>query len=133
MAALKRIEVVAALIISEGRVLATQRGYGDGAGKWEFPGGKIEPGEEPHVALQREIREELNMDITVGALLHTIEYDYPAFHLSMQCYLCTPQQGDMRLLEHTDMCWADAAMLDSIDWLPADWDIIPMLKAYLTA
>lgn len=133
MAALKRVEVVAALIISHGRVLATQRGYGDGAGRWEFPGGKTEPGECPQDALRREIREELDMDISVGNLLHTIEYDYPTFHLSMQCYLCTPEQGSPRLLEHTAMLWADVDMLDSIDWLPADWDIIPVLKAHLSA
>lgn len=124
----KRIEVVAAIIIHDGRVFATQRGYGEWKDWWEFPGGKIEPGEEPQVALQREIREELASEIAVGALLTTVEYDYPAFHLTMHCYLSTVLSGELSLLEHVDARWLTMAELGSVKWLPADVGILPLIK-----
>lgn len=128
----RTIDVVAALLVQGNRVLAVQRGYGEQAGGWEFPGGKIEPGEAPQVALCREIREELALDICPGELLGTIEYDYPAFHLSMQCFLCT-MEGTPELREHSAQRWLTADELDSVDWLPADWDIIPALRDYLSS
>lgn len=124
----KRIEVVAAIIIHDGRVFATQRGYGEWQDWWEFPGGKIEPGEEPQVALQREIREELASEIAVGALLTTVEYDYPAFHLTMHCYLSTVLSGELSLLEHEDARWLTMSELSSVKWLPADVGILPLIK-----
>ena len=101
----KHIEVVAAIIVRDGRIFATQRGYGEWKDWWEFPGGKIEPGESPEDALKREIREELATEIEVDELLTTVEYDYPKFHLTMHCYLCTIISGDLTLLEHEDARW----------------------------
>ena len=126
---MKTIHVVAAIITdASGRIFATQRGYGEWKDWWEFPGGKIEPGETPEEALRREIREELDIDITVGRLLATVEYDYPAFHLSMQCFLCTLPAGTPHLLAHEDARWLTREDLDSVRWLPADESIIKQLR-----
>jgi len=130
---MKKVEVVAALIISKGKVFATQRGYGPWKDYWEFPGGKIESGETPQQALEREISEELDTKIVVGDLFSTIEYDYPEFHLSMGCYLCSILEGHLTLLEHEEARWLSASDLSSVDWLPADYTIIPMLSELLTA
>ena len=116
----KHIEVVAAIILRDGRIFATQRGYGEWTDWWEFPGGKIEPGESPEDALKREIREELATEIEVDELLTTMEYDYPKFHLTMHCYLCTIISGDLSLLEHEDARWLAIDELDCVKWLPAD-------------
>ena len=124
----KTIRVAAAVIFdAEGRIFATQRGYGEWKNWWEFPGGKIEPGETPEQALQREIREELDADIRVGGLLHTVEYDYPAFHLTMYCFRCEPV-GPFTLKEHEAARWLLPAQLESVRWLPADEEIIQMLS-----
>ena len=121
----KRIEVVAAVIRSGGRIFATQRGYGDWKDWWEFPGGKMEPGETPRAALVREIREELDADICVGELLRTVEWDYPAFHLTLHCYWCTLPTGTLHLLEHESARWLAADDLASVCWLPADEQLLP--------
>lgn len=128
---MKTINVVAAIIIKDGKVFATQRGYGEFKDGWEFPGGKIEPGETPQQALVREIREELQTEISVGQLLDTIEYDYPAFHISMRCYVCTIVSGDLHLLEHEAARWLSAHELRSVAWLPADVTLIPKIEALL--
>ena len=128
---MKRIEVVAAIIIKDGQVFATQRGYGEWQGWWEFPGGKIEPGEAPEAALAREIREELNAEITVGSLLQTIEWDYPAFHLTMHCFVCTLLSEDMHLNEHDAAAWLTKETLHSVKWLPADEGLIQKIAAIL--
>ena len=120
----KSINVVAAIIVDGDKIFATQRGYGEWKDWWEFPGGKIEPGEEPADALQREIREELATEINVGELLCKIEYDYTSFYLSMQCFLCTIRSGDLTLLEHEDARWLSKNELNSVNWLPADKEII---------
>ncbi len=120
----KHIEVVASVIFdANGRIFATQRGYGDWKDWWEFPGGKMEAGETPEQALRREIREELEAEIDVGELLQTIEYDYPAFHLTMHCYRCS-LTGDVTLLEHEAAQWLAPAELNTVRWLPADEQII---------
>ena len=124
----KHIVVVAAIIVRDGRIFATQRGYGDWKDWWEFPGGKVEPGESPEDALKREIREELATEIEVDELLTTVEYDYPKFHLTMHCYLCTIISGDLSLLEHEDARWLAIDELDSVKWLPADKDVIEKLS-----
>lgn len=125
---MKRIEVVAAIIRDNtGRIFATQRGYGDWKDWWEFPGGKIEAGETPQQALKREIREELDAEIEVGELLLTIDYDYPAFHLTMHCFLCR-LTGSITLLEHEAAKWLAPSELHSVNWLPADEEIIEELK-----
>ena len=124
----KNIEVVAAIIQSGGKYLTTQRGYGEWKDWWEFPGGKIEAGESHKDALRREIREELATDIEVGSLLTTFEYDYPKFHLTMHCYLCTVVSGNLLLLEHEDARWLRKEELDTVRWLPADRSIIELLK-----
>jgi len=125
------IEVVAAIIRKDGRIFATQRGYGPWKDWWEFPGGKMEAGESPQVALLREIREELSIDITVDALLKTIHYDYPAFHLTMHCFLCSLLEEAPHLNEHEAACWLDAASLDKVNWLPADLQLLPLLRQVL--
>ena len=114
------IQVAAAIIIRDGEVFATQRGYGEWKGWWEFPGGKIEPGECPQEALKREIKEELDADIAVGDLLDTVEWDYPTFHLTMHCYVCTLESESLNLNEHSDSAWLTKETLDSVQWLPAD-------------
>ena len=128
---MKRIEVVAAVIVSENRVLATQRGYGEFKDRWEFPGGKIEAGETPQNALSREIREELAADISIEKFLSTVECDYPAFHLTMRAYLCRLVSDKLKLLEHEAAKWLSANDIDSVDWLPADREILPALKMLL--
>lgn len=126
---MKTINVVAAIIRDGDCVLATQRGYGDWKDFWEFPGGKIELGETPQQALVREIKEELETDIVVGCLLTTIEYDYPEFHLSMQCFWCRIVEGTPVLKEHEAARWLDLEHINSVDWLPADQTVIPLLQA----
>lgn len=121
---MKTIEVVAAVILADNKVFATQRGYGDWKDFWEFPGGKMEPGETPQQALKREIQEELATEIEVGALIQTVEYDYPKFHLTMHCYVCSVVSGSLQLLEHEAAKWLGKSELDSVDWLPADKVII---------
>lgn len=126
---MKTINVAAAVIIDDNRIFATQRGYGQWKDWWEFPGGKIESGESPEEALRREIREELATEIIVGDLLTTVEYDYPDFHLSMQCFLCKTASGNLTLLEHEDARWLTKVELDSVNWLPADKNVIALLKS----
>ncbi len=121
---MKTVKVVAAIIIHDGKVFATQRGYGEFKDGWEFPGGKIEEGETPEEALVREIKEELDTEIEVGEYLDTVEYDYPSFHLSMKCYFCTIKSGQLVLKEHEAAKWLTKDNLDSVDWLPADKNII---------
>lgn len=128
---MKTINVVAAVIMNEGRVFATQRGYGEFKDGWEFPGGKVEAGESPEEALRREIREELEVEVNVGDLIDTIEYDYPAFHLSMKCYACTIAGGSPHLLEHEAARWLTAGQLDSVAWLPADITLISKIAELL--
>ena len=127
---MKTIEVVAAIIKRDNKYFATQRGYGIFAGGWEFPGGKMEPGETPQQALVREIKEELDADISVGELVDTVEYDYPDFHLTMHCFLCELTSGHVVLLEHEAARWLSPDELDSVDWLPADLDLINKLSNY---
>ena len=125
---MKKIEVVAAIIQREGAYFATQRGYGEFEGMWEFPGGKIEPGESREVALKREIQEELGVDIAIENLLYTTEYDYPSFHLTMHCYLCSIVSGEIELREHKSARWLRPEELGSVEWLPADKDVISRLN-----
>lgn len=125
---MKTVKVVAAIIIDEGKVFATQRGYGEFKDGWEFPGGKVEEGETPQEALVREIKEELDTEIEVGELLDTVEYDYPKFHLSMDCFICKIKSGDLVLKEHEAAKWLTKEILDSVEWLPADEGLIEKLK-----
>ena len=125
---MKRIEVVAAVIRKGDRIFATQRGYGDWKDWWEFPGGKMEPGEAPEEALVREIREELNAEINVGDLIDTVEWDYPAFHLTLHCYWCTLISEELTLLEHEFARWLRADELSSVNWLPADESLVERIK-----
>lgn len=130
---MKTIRVVAAVIKAVNKngdpvVFATQRGYGDFKDGWEFPGGKIEEGETPQAALKREIREELDTEISVGELIDTIEYDYPTFHLSMDCFWCEILKGDLSLKEHEAARWLDKKSIEDVDWLPADVILIEKVK-----
>lgn len=125
---MKRIEVVAAIIRDGDKILATQRGYGEFAGGWEFPGGKIEEGESKETALCREILEELQVSIEVDEYLLTVEYDYPSFHLTMHCYFCHVVEGEIKLVEHSAGRWLSKDELESVRWLPADIDIVERLK-----
>ena len=125
----KQIEVVAAIIHDEeGRIFTTQRGYGEMKDGWEFPGGKMEPGESPEEALKREIWEELETKIVVEKLVQTVEWDYPAFHLTMHCFWCHIEIGNLKLKEHEAAKWLTKDQLDSIDWLPADRIVVETIK-----
>ena len=128
MSGRKTIRVAAALILDNGRVFATQRGYGAYKDWWEFPGGKIEPGETPEEALKREIREELAAEIEVGDFLTTVEYDYPEFHLSMDCFWCRVLEGELKLLEHEAARWLPLDDLLQVKWLPADLEVIGRIR-----
>ena len=130
---MKQIEVVAAIIRKDNRIFATQRGYGEWKDWWEFPGGKMEPGETAEEALKREIREELSTEISVDELLCTVEYDYPQFHLTMHCYLCSLLMEALHLNEHEAARWLSGEELDSVRWLPADLQILPQIKTHAIA
>ncbi|MBR0404119.1 MAG: (deoxy)nucleoside triphosphate pyrophosphohydrolase [Eggerthellaceae bacterium] len=125
---MKTIDVVAAIIKQHDRILATQRGHGDHAGGWEFPGGKIELGETPEQAIVREIREELEATISVDQLVTVIDHFYETFHLHMHCFLCHVTDGELKLHEHRAARWLDAGTLDSVDWLPADVKVVQAIK-----
>ena len=126
---MKQIEVVAAIIHDdEGRIFATQRGYGEMKDGWEFPGGKIEPGESTEEALKREIWEELETKIVVEKLVQTVKWDYPAFHLTMHCFWCHIESGSLKLKEHEAAKWLTKDQLDSVDWLPADRIVVETIK-----
>lgn len=132
---MKTIEVVAAVICGQGnqrgKIFASQRGYGDFKGGWEFPGGKVEAGETLEEALKREIREELDTEINVGELIDTVEYDYPQFHLKMHCFWCTVTSGELHLKEHEAAKWLTKDTINSVEWLPADIGIIELIKEKL--
>ncbi|WP_178623639.1 8-oxo-dGTP diphosphatase MutT [Frisingicoccus sp.] len=128
---MKTVRVAAAIIQNENQIFATQRGYGDFKDGWEFPGGKIEPGETPEEALAREIKEELDTEIAIGKLVYVVEYDYPQFHLTMYCYFCRVISGDLVLKEHEAARWLTKDTLDSVEWLPADVDLIERLRELL--
>lgn len=127
----KTVNVAAAVIVKDGRVFATQRGYGPYKDWWEFPGGKIEAGETPEEALRREIREELDTEILVGELLEEVEYDYPEFHLSMKCYMAEVLSGSLVLREHEAARWLPAEELDAVRWLPADLAVTARLRGLM--
>lgn len=129
---MKQIEVVAAIILDDkGRIFATQRGYGEMKDGWEFPGGKVEPGERPEDALRREIWEELATLIVVDRYVMTVEWDYPSFHLTMHCYLCHVESGKLILKEHEASQWLNSEDLDSVAWLPADNVVVQELRSQL--
>ena len=128
---MKTVEVVAAIILNDGKVFATQRGYGGFKGWWEFPGGKIEAGESPEEALVREIREELEAEIKVGELFETVEWDYPDFHLTMHCYICSLMSETLHLNEHEAALWLGRENLHSVKWLPADEELISLIEKLL--
>ena len=125
---MKTIEVVATIIHQEGRILATQRGYGEWKGMWEFPGGKMEAGETEEQAIVREIREELCVDIRVERKVCTVEYDYPQFHLRMHCFWCSIAEGMLELKEHQSARWLEPTEWESVDWLPADVEVVKLLS-----
>lgn len=129
---MKRIEVAAAIIVKDNQVFATQRGYGEFKDWWEFPGGKIEPGECPQDALKREIKEELDADITVAELMETVEWDYPAFHLTMHCYICSLESESLHLNEHEASAWLTNDTLDSVRWLPADLKLLDNISRLIS-
>ena len=128
---MKRIEVVAAIIIKGNQVFATQRGYGEFKGWWELPGGKIESGACPQEALKREIKEELDAEISVGELLETVEWDYPTFTLTMHCFICTLESESLHLNEHEDSAWLTKETLDSVKWLPADLILLDKIAQHI--
>ena len=128
---MKTVHVVAAVIRKDDKIFATQRGYGEFKDGWEFPGGKIEKGETSEQAMVREIKEELDTDIKVGKLIDTIEYDYPNFHLSMECFWCEIVKGGLELMEHEAARWLTRETLYSVDWLPADVSLIGKIKKEL--
>ena len=125
---MKTIEVVAAIIHRNGTYFATQRGYGEFEGMWEFPGGKIEPGESRESALIREIQAELGVSISVEDFICTTDYDYPSFHLTMHCYICSIESVEIELREHKSARWLTVDMLDSVEWLPADKEVVDKLR-----
>ncbi|MBD5544162.1 MAG: (deoxy)nucleoside triphosphate pyrophosphohydrolase [Lachnospiraceae bacterium] len=124
----KVVEIASAIIKKENRVFATQRGYREFKGMWEFSGGKVEPGETPEEAVVREVWEELETEVLAEQCFAETDYDYPDFHLHMKCYLCTIKSGNLKLLEHSEAKWLTRETLDSVEWLPADVTIIEMLK-----
>ena len=126
---MKRIEVVAAVIRKGDNIFATQRGYGDFKDRWEFPGGKMEKGETPQEALEREIREELCADINIESYVDTVEWDYPEFHLTMHCFICTLKSAGLHLNEHEAARWLSKEEIDTLDWLPAARDLLPIIIA----
>jgi 8-oxo-dGTP diphosphatase len=128
---MKNISVVAAIIVKDNMVFATQRGYGEFKDWWEFPGGKIEVGETPEQALKREIQEELDTEISVDKYITTVDYDYPNFHLNMRCYICHVIKGKLELLEAEQAKWLTKKDIDTVNWLPADKIIISQLKSLL--
>lgn len=128
---MKTINVVAAVIERGGKYFATQRGYGEFKDWWEFPGGKIEPGETPEEALRREIREELEVEISVVRHITTVDYDYPSFHLHMACYLCHVVAGNLRLVEAEAAKWLSKDELSTVDWLPADRNVVDIIGSVL--
>lgn len=130
---MKNLKVVAAVIRDGNRIFATQRGYGQYKDWWEFPGGKMEPGETPQEALRREIREELAADIVVGNLIMTVEYDYPEFHLSMDCFWCEVAEGELTLIEAEAAKWLSKETLRTVQWLPADLELIDVIEDALPA
>ncbi len=130
---MKTVNVVAAIIVRDNKVFATQRGYGEFKDGWEFPGGKVEPGETPENAIIREISEELDTEIRVDEFLTTVEHDYPTFHLSMKCYLCSVISGSLTLIEHENAKWLNCDELYSVPWLPADIKVVEaLIKKYDT-
>ena len=129
---MKSIRVSAAVIHRDGKIFATQRGYGEYKGKWEFPGGKREEGESGEEALEREIREELDSKVKIEKLICTTDYDYPTFHLTMDVYLSTLIEGKLTLLEHEDAKWVSLDSIDDLDWLPADWSVIDEIKKHFS-
>ena len=125
---MKTLHVVCAVIRKDDKIFATQRGYGEFKDGWEFPGGKVESGETPQQALKREIHEELDTEINVGDQIETVEYDYPEFHLSMQCFWCNVVSGKLTLLEAEDARWLTKDTIESVDWLPADKELVQKIK-----
>jgi len=125
---MKSIEVVAGIIKDGDKIFATQRGYGDFKDGWEFPGGKMEPGETPEQAIARELKEELAVDVNVGEFLCTVDYDYPTFHLTMHCFYCSVIGGELTLLEHEAAKWLKTTELHSVNWLPADVEVVKALE-----
>lgn len=125
---MKTLHVVCAVIRKDDKIFATQRGYGEFKDGWEFPGGKIESGETPQQALKREIHEELDTEINVGDQIEMVEYDYPEFHLSMQCFWCNVVSGKLTLLEAEDARWLTKDTIESVDWLPADKELVQKIK-----
>lgn len=128
---MKTIRVVAAVIMNQGEIFATQRGYGEFKDGWEFPGGKIESGETPEEAIVREIKEELDTEIEVDRLIDTVEYDYPKFHLSMDCFLCKIKTGHLVLKEHEAAKWLTKETINSVAWLPADQELVEKIRGIL--
>ena len=128
---MKHIEVVAGIIKDNNKIFATQRGYGEFKDGWEFPGGKMEPGETPQEALARELKEELAIDVNVGDFLCTVDYDYPTFHLTMHCFYCSVTGGELTLLEHEAAKWLKTTELHSVNWLPADVEVVAALERNL--
>ena len=129
---MKNIRVSAAVIHRDGKIFATQRGYGEYKGKWEFPGGKREEGESGEEALYREIREELDSRVEIEKLICTTDFDYPTFHLTMDVYLASLVEGKLTLLEHEDAKWVSLDSIDDLDWLPADWSVIDEIKKHFS-
>ena len=128
---MKSIEVVAAIIVEDKKIFATQRGYGDFKDGWEFPGGKVEEGETPEEALVREIKEELDTTIVIDKYLCAVDYDYPKFHLTMHCYFCSIEKGDLILKEHESARWLALNELRTVDWLPADIEVVDEIEKEL--
>lgn len=129
---MKQIDVVAAILTDGNKILATRRGYGEFINMWEFPGGKLEEGESKNEALHREIGEELQIQIDIKDLICTVQYDYPTFHLTMDCFIATIRSGSLTLVEHNDARWLSIDELNSVEWLPADIEILDHIRAWFT-